>query len=92
METLDNFIKELEVKTDMEISDFMNVRPPSERDAIKAILDSKIIKNLQELSGTIKESNVKTERYNNTLTKLTWLIAIFTVVMTIATIISLFKG
>ncbi|MBU1164894.1 hypothetical protein KKA15_05040 [Patescibacteria group bacterium] len=92
METLENFIEKLDEKTEIEIANFLNASQDSKRDSIKAILDSRIIKNLQQLTKTIEENNIKTENYNTTLTKLTKWIFIFTVVMTIATIISLFKG
>ena len=90
-ETFSNFITEIDNKSDEELANFLAAEQPSKRDAIKSIFDTRVIKNLQKLSKTIEENNLKTEKYNNILTKLTRWIFIFTVVMTIATIISLFK-
>jgi len=85
------FIKSLDNKSDDELAEFLLTEQSSKRDAIQAILNSKNIRSIQQLTKTIEENNNKTEKYNAILTKLTWLIFIFTVVMTIATIISVFK-
>ena len=90
-ENFSNFIEKLEKKPDNDLAEFLITEQPSKRDAVKAILDSKIIKNIQQLIKTIEENNIKTKKYNDVLTKLTRWIFILTVVMTLATIISIFK-
>lgn len=90
-ENFSEFIKTIENKSDEELADYLLTEHHSKRDAIKALLDSKVIKNIKLLTKTIEKNNLKTEKYNDVLTKLTRWIFIFTVVMTIATIISLLK-
>lgn len=90
-ENFSNFIEELEKKSDNELANFLILEQSSKRDAVKAILDSRMIKSMQQLTKIIGENNIKTEKYNNSLTNLTRWIFILTMVMTLATIISIFK-
>lgn len=95
-EFLSLIAKELCVKSDTELIDTIAETPSSEYvnkiEAAKAILDKRMKKSIQYLTEVIEKNNSVTEKYNNTLTKLTKWILIFTVAMTIATLILLSKG
>ncbi len=88
--------KELNKKSDTELIDTIADMPSSEYvnkiEAAKSILDKRMKRSLQYLTEVIKYNNSTTEKYNKTLANLTKWILILTIVMTIATIISILKG
>jgi len=88
-ENFEDFIEKIETKSDNELANFLMLKEPSIRDAVKTILDSKMIKSLRQLTKVIEENNIKTGKYNITLSNLTKCILVLTGLMTLATIISI---
>ncbi|MFA5134997.1 MAG: hypothetical protein WC505_04405 [Patescibacteria group bacterium] len=91
-EYLSKLAKDLNERSDTELIDIIAETPSSEYvnriEATKAILDKRLKIVLQYLTELIKKNNESTEKYNKTLSKLTTWILIFTVVMTLTTIVS----
>lgn len=90
-EKTSDFVKRLEGKSDNELVDFIASEMPTKRDSAKALLDIRMKIALQNLTHEIQDSNLKTEKYNQNLANLTKWILVLTVVMTLATIIAVFK-
>lgn len=76
-------------KSDADLIECMSILDPSKREYIKAILDKRMRDSLQYLTGVIQKNNIDTEKYNNTLARLTKWILLLTAVMTFATIINI---
>lgn len=91
-EYLSKLAKELNEKSDTELVDLIADTPSSEFvnriEAARAILDKRLKRSLQYLTEVIQKNNVSAEKYNNILGKLTTWILIFTVVMTVTTVVS----
>jgi len=95
-EYLSTLAKNLSEKSDTELVDLIADTPSSEYvnkiETAKAILDKRMKRSLQYLTEVIQKSNTSAEKYNKMLAKLTKWILLLTIVITVATIISIVKG
>lgn len=95
-EYLSKISKELNEKSDTELIDLIADTPTrnfeNKIETAKALLDKRTKIVIQYLTEVIQKSNEKTDTYNKRLAKLTIWILILTIVMTVATIVSIFKS
>lgn len=90
-EKISDFVNKLELKSDNELIDYIASEMPTKRDGAKAVLDKRLKFALQDLTKKIRENNLKTEKYNQALAVLTKWILILTAIMTLTTVIAIFK-
>lgn len=84
--------KEYNEKSDTELIDLISTEPSAIiQETAKAILDKRLKRSIQYLTEIIKENNKIAGEYNDKIAKLTTWILSFTIVMVIATIISVVK-
>ena len=89
-EFTDRILKEYNSKSDVELIEIlgsMGMLTQPRRDAIKTILDKRTKTTIRYLTEVIQKNSKISEKYNQTLIKLTYFIALLTLLMIIGLII-----